>query len=255
VSDYFLFDLKRGYCDYYATAMVVLSRTAGLPARLVIGYASGVYDSSQNLYQIRAVDAHSWVEIFFPDYGWIAFEPTGGLPAIDRDTTSNLPANQSSIPPQSPGFNFPAWFNHLTLPRVMLISFLLGALVIITWFLIDRMLLLKHPPPVAVVSLYRRLLRQGRRLPFPLLPSQTPYEVSTGMGAELDRLLEGSPFHQVLSPGSDEIADLTEVYVQTIYSPTAPESAHQHDAIQTWSRLRWRLWLAKWLRRLRRKAV
>lgn len=255
VSDYFLFDLKRGYCDYYATTMIVLSRATGLPARLVIGYASGVYDPGKNLYQIRGVDAHSWVEIFFPGYGWITFEPTGGLPAIDRDSASDLPATQSSNSQQVPGFEFPAWFDRLTLPRLTLISFLLGALVLLVWSLADRMLLFNHPPPIAVVSLYRRLLRQGRRLPFPLLPSQTPYEVSTGMGAQLDRLVEGSPFHQVLHPGSDEIADLTEVYVQTIYSPTPPGSAHQHAAIQTWGRLRWRLWLAKWLKRLRRKAV
>ncbi len=66
IVDYFLFDLKRGYCDYYATAMVVLARAAGLPARLVVGYATGTYDPSQARYVVTEADAHSWVEVYFP---------------------------------------------------------------------------------------------------------------------------------------------------------------------------------------------
>lgn len=60
VVDYFLFDLKRGYCDYYATSMVVLARAAGIPARLVVGYATGSYDDQNHRYVVTAADAHSW---------------------------------------------------------------------------------------------------------------------------------------------------------------------------------------------------
>ena len=84
VADFFLFELEKGYCDYYATAMVVLARAAGLPARFVSGYASGTYDSSNAQYIVTEANAHSWVEIFFTDIGWVEFEPTAGLPAIDR---------------------------------------------------------------------------------------------------------------------------------------------------------------------------
>ncbi len=255
VSDYFLFDLQRGYCDYYATSMVVMSRAAGLPARLVIGYASGAYDPADNRYHVTAADAHSWVEVFFPGYGWIGFEPTGGLPAIDRASASDLPPTQPPDPSQFPGFNFSAWLNRLPLLRLTLISLLAAGLVILAWFLLDRMLLLKRPPQAAVVSLYHRLLKKGQRLPFRLQPSQTPYEISTGMGAQLDRLAESSPFLQVIHPGSDEIADLTEVYVRTAYSPEPPGAADRRQAVRTWGRLRWRLWLAKWLRRIQRTAV
>lgn len=81
VADYFLFDLKKGYCDYYATAMVVLARVAGIPARFVTGYASGEFDSIRNQYTITEADGHSWPEVYFPKYGWVEFEPTAGRAA------------------------------------------------------------------------------------------------------------------------------------------------------------------------------
>ncbi|MCI0477867.1 MAG: hypothetical protein L0Y55_16620, partial [Anaerolineales bacterium] len=90
VVDYFLFDAKRGYCDYYATAMVVLARAAGLPARLVVGYASGFYNNATGRFVIVEADAHSWVEIYFPEYGWIEFEPTASRARIERPEESPL---------------------------------------------------------------------------------------------------------------------------------------------------------------------
>src|SRR5688572_18575175 len=84
VADYFLFDLKKGYCDYYATAMVVLARSSGLPARFVSGYSSGSYDAPNAQYVVRELNAHSCAEIYFPEIGWVEFEPTAAQPEIDR---------------------------------------------------------------------------------------------------------------------------------------------------------------------------
>ena len=89
VADYFLFDLRRGYCDYFATAMVVLARSVGIPARLVTGYASGGYDVISAQFVVLEKDAHSWVEVYFPSYGWVEFEPTSGL-AADRSYRARL---------------------------------------------------------------------------------------------------------------------------------------------------------------------
>ncbi|MBU2496212.1 MAG: DUF3488 and transglutaminase-like domain-containing protein, partial [Candidatus Omnitrophica bacterium] len=74
--DYFLFDLRKGYCDYYATAMVVLCRSVGIPARYATGYAMGDYDYNQRAWVVREEAAHAWVEVYFDEYGWIEFEPT-----------------------------------------------------------------------------------------------------------------------------------------------------------------------------------
>ena len=82
--DWFLFDKQRGYCDYYASAMTVLCRAVGIPARLAQGYARGEYESSVRGYRVRESDAHSWPEVYFPYCGWIEFEPTMAQPLISR---------------------------------------------------------------------------------------------------------------------------------------------------------------------------
>jgi len=76
VVDFFLFESRRGFCDHYASAMVVLARLAGIPARLASGYTSGTYDYDRDRFVVRASNAHSWPEAYFPDIGWVAFEPT-----------------------------------------------------------------------------------------------------------------------------------------------------------------------------------
>lgn len=74
--DFLLFDSQRGYCNGYATAMVVMARSVGIPARLATGYAQGTFDEERAMFRVRENNAHSWPEVYFPGYGWIEFEPT-----------------------------------------------------------------------------------------------------------------------------------------------------------------------------------
>ncbi len=74
--DWFLFDAPGGYCDDFASAMVVLLRAEGIPARWVHGYAGGEFDPDRRVYLVRENVAHSWPEVYFPGYGWQRFEPT-----------------------------------------------------------------------------------------------------------------------------------------------------------------------------------
>ena len=73
---FFLFDSKKGYCEYFATAMGDMLRSLGIPTRLVNGFGPGTFDSKTNRYVVRESDAHTWVEVYFPGYGWVPFEPT-----------------------------------------------------------------------------------------------------------------------------------------------------------------------------------
>jgi transglutaminase-like putative cysteine protease len=73
---YFLFQRRAGHCEYFATAMAVLLRASGVPARYVTGFLPGEYNDVGGDYIVRASDAHSWVEVYFPSYGWIPFDPT-----------------------------------------------------------------------------------------------------------------------------------------------------------------------------------
>ncbi len=77
----FLFTRKTGYCEHYATAMVVMLRTLGIPARLVTGFLPGVWNDFGNYYSVRQQDAHAWVEVYFPRSGWVTFDPTPNVPA------------------------------------------------------------------------------------------------------------------------------------------------------------------------------
>lgn len=82
--DYFLFETRTGYSDYFASSMVVMLRSVGVPARLAAGYAPGEYDSENDVRVIRDFDSHGWAQVFFPEYGWIDFEPTPRWPEHER---------------------------------------------------------------------------------------------------------------------------------------------------------------------------
>ena len=72
----FLFRSKEGYCEYFAAAMVLMLRTINVPARIVNGFQTGSYNRLGGDFIVRARDAHSWVEVYFPGYGWFPFDPT-----------------------------------------------------------------------------------------------------------------------------------------------------------------------------------
>ncbi len=74
----FLFDRKQGHCEYFASAMAVMLRTLKIPSRVVNGFRSDEFNDVTGNYIVRAKNAHSWVEAYFPRYGWITFDPTPG---------------------------------------------------------------------------------------------------------------------------------------------------------------------------------
>ncbi|MGE5123528.1 MAG: transglutaminase-like domain-containing protein [Acidobacteriaceae bacterium] len=127
--DWFLFDYKKGYCLYYASAEVILLRSLGIPARMAVGYAQGEQETSQaqqppagvsssvtnpqelqtSNYIVRKKDAHAWPEIYFPGLGWIIFEPTVSQPDLTRPTgiSSTPPVLSRDLPQEDPGDNLP----------------------------------------------------------------------------------------------------------------------------------------------------
>jgi hypothetical protein len=79
---HFLFETRAGHCEYFASAMVIMLRTLGIPSREVNGFLPGEYNDLAGDYIVRASDAHSWVEVYFPGTGWVTFDPT---PAAAQD--------------------------------------------------------------------------------------------------------------------------------------------------------------------------
>ncbi len=79
-STSFLFGTRRGYCEQISTATVVMLRSLGIPAREAVGYVPGSYNPITDLYDVQAKDAHAWVQVWFPGYGWQNFDPTANVP-------------------------------------------------------------------------------------------------------------------------------------------------------------------------------
>ncbi len=107
-----LLQTHRGYCTFYATAMTMMARLLGIPARIANGFSYGQFDSHRKVWSVDGTDAHSWVQIYFPGYGWINFDPT---PSFSLQTTpllthpgptaSPIPTRQPAQPTPTP---FPA---------------------------------------------------------------------------------------------------------------------------------------------------
>ena len=77
--DEFLFDEKKGFCQHFSSSFVVLMRAAGIPARVVTGYAGGVRNPIGDYWVVRKMDAHAWAEIWLPQRGWVRMDPTAAV--------------------------------------------------------------------------------------------------------------------------------------------------------------------------------
>jgi hypothetical protein len=98
-----LFDYKKGFCNYYASAEVLMLRSVGIPARMAVGFAQGQYINGE--YIVRQRDAHAWPEVYFPGVGWVEFEPTVIQDALVRPTAPSQasgPPSGAIIPPRKP---------------------------------------------------------------------------------------------------------------------------------------------------------
>ncbi|MBI5035241.1 MAG: transglutaminase domain-containing protein [Chloroflexi bacterium] len=243
IVDYFLFDLKRGYCDYYASAMVVLARAAGLPARLVVGYGTGIFDSSTARYRVTEADAHSWVEVYFPNYGWIEFEPTGGVEPIDRSETT-LPAMHNDGEKSNQPFKskFTSNTNWWVIPSGIAISIL----ALVSWMIANRIRLRWAKPESVIDRIYRGLCGHAKRLALSVRSADTPDEIAQRLIERIDSV-DGQK-------SKDEIEALTKLYVRRRYSSHPIDEDIKHRSIQIWERLNWRLWRI-WIRQSARRMV
>lgn len=255
--DYFLFDLQKGYCDYYASAMVVLARAAGVPARLAMGYASGAYDLNAKRFLVSEADAHSWVEVYFPEAGWVPFEPTAGRPSLER--------SMSSTPELSPTITLPEQTAaldqaHTPPPSWLLVLVSAGSIGLIgaAWVAIGELRLQRLAEPAAAFEVYQRMRRYGERLAVSVEPGDTPYEFAASFRARiyaLSRLRVTPMFKPEMLPEMfDEITAITNRIVEVSYQPAQMHTQYEQLLYAQWKKLRGQLlliWLASGVQRLR----
>ncbi len=241
IVDYFLFSAQRGYCDYYATAMVVLARAAGLPARLVTGYIGGYYDANLDAYLVTADLAHAWPEIYFPEYGWIIFEPTGGRSEIDRPEgpipkfSEEYAVSFDPLVPQREPFPVSWW--------VVGLGFLFG-IPLITYLVLlgDYLLLQRLTPQKQLQKVFRRIYRYARWLGLETKPGDTPREFSNNLIHRLNGYGRGSKQAEWLLYGPHIIREITRIYYLALYSPDQGAGLDRKGTAILFRDLRSRLW-------------
>ncbi len=244
VTDYFLFDLKRGYCDYYATAMVVLARASGLPARFVSGYSSGSYDALHAEYIVRELNAHSWPEVYFPGIGWIEFEPTAYQPEIVRpEKEAEVLAVPDQPETQTQKFLFQLTNTNLLYWISPLIFIIL--LVVLYFALLERFWVLRRAPANAVAILFQRYYRAGRPLAGTRTRAETASEFTSRLIHTIDDMDERFQRTKQLKTIRVNAQQLTSLYLHSMFSNHMVDRQDASKAFTLWKQLRLQLWIAR----------
>jgi transglutaminase-like putative cysteine protease len=245
IVDYFLFDLQRGFCDYYASAMVVMARAVGLPARLAAGFLQQPPDA-RGVQTVRQLDAHSWAEVYFAGIGWVEFEPTAlfavaaapAAPAAGDSAppTFEPPQPMAVVPPRAPQRQTP-WFLWLGL----------AALALVVWQLWGRRALARRRAPRvpldAVQAAFAGLQDGAAAAGHPYRPGQTPDEFAAAL---LDQL-EGD---EVAAPLRGAVARLAGMFAARQYG-RRPATEAADEARAAWVEARAPLRRLAWRRRFR----
>lgn len=236
VADFFLFDLKRGYCDYYSTAFIVLARLNGLPTRFATGYAIGNWDMDTREWIVTEAEAHSWPEVYFPEVGWVPFEPTAGRPSLVRRAAPKIPQDLAAAGQPATDIREP-WLGIQWNWQMLFWLVPLAAVLWLLAILVNDWLSRREDPWLA-------MLRWGRRLGRPAHPDETELEY----GKELSQhLVRASLDHtEQVRYVSRLISALSQDVSRARYGPRGVRAEAVGRARQHWQTVRgqlWRLWL------------
>jgi transglutaminase-like putative cysteine protease len=235
--DYFLFTSHKGYCQDFSTAMNVMLRTLNVPSRQMSGFGQGVFDDKSRQYNVNALDAHSWVEVFFPGYGWIPFEATpDGInapvnrPLTQQDLNASAAPTSEAAPRNRAELREPLGqeadstsstaFPDLWRPVLAVIGGLL-LLAIIALLLGLRWLLAVRDVP----RIWRRLLFLGDRLKVPRHSGDTPQEFGGRLAASVPIV-------------DADVRRLSMLYTRASFRQGGLTGAELADARQAWARIR-----------------
>jgi len=240
--DYFLFTSHSGYCQDFASAMAVLLRSLPdpVPVRVVNGYGIGSFEAKSQRYVVRATDAHTWVEVFFPGYGWQPFEPTpdnANFPILRPATPADLKAGPASGGEQSGQTGAPAgsgpsigigglgsgssnsFVDVSTRVGIGLVAALLLALLLtvasVRWYL----------RPEDAPRIWRRLRFLGRELQVPIRPGDTPHEYGVKLAAAVPMFAQ-------------EISTLARLFTRARYRRAGLDRRDLAEMHAAWDRVR-----------------
>jgi transglutaminase-like putative cysteine protease len=247
--DYFLFSSKEGYCEFFASAMGDMLRSLGIPTRLVNGFGPGSFDGVTQTYIVRGEDAHTWVESYFPGYGWIPFEPTpdaGGYGPISRGTTGTNPCLRDEncdvpggvvggigalpTPTGEPrGFRDPndaansqSGFK-FRIPDAGTLTTIVGVLLALILVLFAAAA--RYLRPRTVMGVWKRMIALSELAGAKRPPGETPFELGR-------RLQERFP------EASEPVDALTGGFVVAAYAPAEVAASARSSVMEAWTAVR-----------------
>ncbi|MEM9539775.1 MAG: DUF3488 and DUF4129 domain-containing transglutaminase family protein [Cyanobacteria bacterium P01_E01_bin.42] len=249
LAETFLFEYQGGYPDHFATVLTLMLRSLGIPARLSAGFGTGQFNPFTGFYLVRNTDAHSLTEVYFPDFGWLAFDPLPGHEIVppsveDNDTFGVLRQFWNWVagwlPSPVTGFltyiftkslEAIAWvasrvWLFISGSAIGFFSGLIGAIALAfsTWLVALRLRswlrwrnLAKLPP---MERLYRQMLGMLAAKGYPKHPAQTPLEYAD------------SAREQLRSETADIVAEITRAYSQWRYGERSSDLRHLRQQLQ-----------------------
>jgi transglutaminase superfamily protein/uncharacterized protein DUF4129 len=246
--DWFLFSSKQGYCEFFATAMGDMLRSLGIPTRLVNGFGSGGLDNASGNLVVRSLDTHTWVETYFPNYGWIPFEPTsdGTYNTINRGNPGGanlcLRENGCDTPPTTPGAPrvLPGPAGHagnldpgnlaggasafrFRIPDAGTLTKIVG--VLLALLLLAFAATTRYLRPRTVMSVWKRTMVLVRLAGAERRPGETPLELGRRMA-------------QNFPEASDPLRMLAGGFVVAAYAPPDLAETGRTTVMEAWSALR-----------------
>lgn len=254
--DFFLFERRAGHCEYFSSAMAIMVRTLGIPARNVNGFLGGEWNEYDAYVAVRARDAHSWVEVYFQDVGWVTFDPTPSSSASFGEVDDGVSARMRRLL-DTVRFQWFRWvieydlYQQLAMfdrasesvsggtssfkvyvaqARAWLLSHrehlgatVLACLLVVAAVMVRRRLGRRRQARAQqdpMSALYERVLARLARRGHGRLPEVTPREHARALAA-------------AEVPGADILCQLTELYYASIYSGrgTSPEALAEAQAL------------------------
>jgi transglutaminase-like putative cysteine protease len=222
----FLFGNRRGYCEQISTALAVMLRTLGIPTREATGYVPGPYDPITDLYEVQADDAHAWVQVWFPGYGWQSFDPTAYVPL----------ANPS--PAAAIGHDIADALRRVPAEPVVAV---VAGLAVVALFLRRR----RRAPATWAGAVTRELEGAARRARLAPQPGETLARLGAGLDARRPPHAHPPP-HGVSPHSAYQLAVQAE---RAAYRGTEPDPATRRELLRAARRLK------RGARRLRRPVV
>ncbi len=252
VADYFLFDMREGYCDYYATAFVVMGRAVGIPARMASGFAGGQYDYGTGAYLLRHRNGHSWPEVYFPGWGWIGFEPTAAQVVTELPEEVVLPETTLPGPTGPPARVVRLRWRVARLGVTALAGLGLAGRI---WFQRRRR---RAAQVVTLPLVWGWVGRGGARMGLSPDLALTPREYASALAAELHARAQrtgrwNARWTGLAAQGGAALDHLAAFYGAQVYGRPQAPAAGEELARGVWARLRrplrWFRWLG-WVQRI-----